>query len=91
MNHSSHNLDPNSAQTEASGSEWSNQRQEISASIRTYMEMMGILQYHEMPATINVRYLTRYMPQNVSYSPEKFRYLTFIPRNVKYICYSRFT
>ena len=73
MKHSSYNLDPNSAQTKASGSEWSNQRQEISASIRTYMEMMGILQYHEMPATINVRYLTRYMPQNVSYSPEKIQ------------------
>ena len=31
-----------------------------------------------MPATINVRYLTRYMLQNVSYSPKSiFRYLTY--------------
>ena len=28
------------------------------------------VQYHEIPATINVRYLARYMPQNVSYSPK---------------------
>ena len=26
------------------------------------------VQYHETLATTNVRYLTRYMPQNVSYS-----------------------
>ena len=34
------------------------------------MEMIGILLRYEVLAKINVRYLTRYMPQNVSYSPK---------------------
>ena len=51
-----------------------------------------------MPPTANVRYLTRYMPQNVSYSPKDVSgYVTYhemsvitinkciIPRNVRYI------
>ena len=65
----------------ASESEWSNQKQIelkfLSGKIITYMEMIGIftqVQYHEMPATINVRYLTRYI--HTSYGLIYFRYRT---------------
>ena len=58
----------------ALASEWSNQKQEnsiqISTSTITYIEMIGILYLgtvpNEMPAKINVRYLTTCMLQNVS-------------------------
>ena len=59
-----------------SESEWSNQRQEdlicskkfLPGKIRGNDMYLTKVQYHEMPATINVRYLTRYMLQNVSSS-----------------------
>ena len=49
-----------------------------------------------MSAIINVRYLTRYMLQNVSYSPKSYHKMsatseTVIPRNVRYMTYSRYT
>ena len=35
-----------------------------------YNILPGLIQYYEMPATINVRYFTRYMVQYVRYSPK---------------------
>ena len=65
------------ARYEGLRSEWFNQTrgfnqlQKISAkkkkNIHRNDRYLTQLQYHEMPATINVGYLTRYMPQNVSY------------------------
>ena len=50
------------------------------------------VQYYEMPATINVRYLTRYIVryltryivQYVSYSPKYEFQVSYQPQNVKY-------
>ena len=57
------------------------------------MIYLTYVQYHEMPATINVRYLTRYMLQcqlqskiNFSILPiKKYQLLSgIVPRNVRY-------
>ena len=85
---------------EASESEWSNQRQEDSISYKNKF----CQENHEMPATINVSYLTigPYHKMSatvrnkfrVSYLPQNVSYYqecqVIIPRNVRYISLPRY-